>query len=52
LHINYDEFLLKDQAHREAIEKQANSAKDEEIFSMKQMMEQMMEQMQELQKQI
>lgn len=52
LHINYNEFLERDKAHRDSIEKQVDSIKDEQIASMKWMMEQMMIQMQELQKQV
>lgn len=52
LHINYDEFLQKDKAHRDSIEKQADSKKDEQIANMQGMMKEMMEQMKVLQAQV
>ena len=52
LHINYNDFLEKDRAHREALEKWNESKKDEQIWQMQSMMQKMMEQMEQLQKQV
>ena len=52
LHINYDLFLQKDKEHRDAIAKETDNKKDEQIQTLQTMMQQMMQQMQTLQKQV
>jgi len=52
LHINYDSFLEKDKAHRDAITKSNEKNNDDALTNMVTMMQQMQQQMQELQKKI
>jgi len=50
LHVNYQEFLQKDKEHREAVLRQQDSVKDEQIQNMQAMMQTMMSEMWELKK--
>ncbi len=52
LHVNYDEFLRKEQKHLQSLEKKQNTQENDVIMWMQNMMLQMMKEMKELKNQV